>query len=330
MQGEELISRLSTSALAQMDREPVIREEIWRPVCYLDVQPTDPAAMTFDFNLLSFEGMHFQESRMSGALLERDKGLASRAQDKVAMVSYFDGPTSIRWRGREVCARPGDVLFLHTTELAKVQVPDSRFACVGVEYETLKPLLSGEPAGMTVVENSSVFRLLLCYLRGIMDGPDKFSAPDLQQLALRHIRELMAAVLAEASRSGTTHEHLDSGLRAARMRSIKSIIHSKLPERDLTLTAVAAQVGVTTRYVQQLFEREGTSFSRYVLEQRLAATYRALGRTGTPPPSVTQIALDAGFGDLSYFNRCFRRRYGCTPSEVRASTQCQWPIRKAT
>jgi AraC-like DNA-binding protein len=33
---------------------------------------------------------------------------------------------------------------------------------------------------------------------------------------------------------------------------------------------------------------------------------------------VSSIALDAGFGDISYFNRAFRRRYGATPSDVRA------------
>jgi AraC-like DNA-binding protein len=32
---------------------------------------------------------------------------------------------------------------------------------------------------------------------------------------------------------------------------------------------------------------------------------------------VGAIAYDAGFGDLSYFNRSFKRRYGATPREIR-------------
>jgi len=36
---------------------------------------------------------------------------------------------------------------------------------------------------------------------------------------------------------------------------------------------------------------------------------------------VSTIALDIGFGDLSYFNRAFRRRYGMTPSELRTATR---------
>ena len=32
---------------------------------------------------------------------------------------------------------------------------------------------------------------------------------------------------------------------------------------------------------------------------------------------ISTIALDAGFSDLSYFNRAFRQLYGDTPSGVR-------------
>jgi len=42
-------------------------------------------------------------------------------------------------------------------------------------------------------------------------------------------------------------------------------------------------------------------------------------RSGSPGAvrGVPDIAYDVGFGDLSYFNRSFRRRFGRTPSEVR-------------
>jgi AraC-like DNA-binding protein len=36
---------------------------------------------------------------------------------------------------------------------------------------------------------------------------------------------------------------------------------------------------------------------------------------------ISAIAYDAGFGDVSCFNRTFRRRYGMTPSEVREAAQ---------
>jgi AraC-like DNA-binding protein len=34
--------------------------------------------------------------------------------------------------------------------------------------------------------------------------------------------------------------------------------------------------------------------------------------------AIIDIAFAAGFGDVSHFNRVFRRRFGATPSDVRA------------
>jgi AraC-like DNA-binding protein len=37
--------------------------------------------------------------------------------------------------------------------------------------------------------------------------------------------------------------------------------------------------------------------------------------------TVGSIALEVGFNDLSYFHRTFRRRFGATPSDVRATAR---------
>ena len=52
---------------------------------------------------------------------------------------------------------------------------------------------------------------------------------------------------------------------------------------------------------------------------RAAAGARApaVVRAAVEPSAIATIAYDVGFGDLSYFNRRFRRQYGMTPREVR-------------
>ena len=69
-----------------------------------------------------------------------------------------------------------------------------------------------------------------------------------------------------------------------------------------------------------LFEGEDTTFSEFVLGERLAWTMRTLCDPASSSRSISTIALDAGFGDLSYFNRVFRRTYGETPSDARNRT----------
>jgi len=75
--------------------------------------------------------------------------------------------------------------------------------------------------------------------------------------------------------------------------------------------------------VQALFESDGTTFSQFLLGERLARVYRMLHDPLQAPRSVSAIAYEAGFGDLSHFNRAFRRRYGATPSDVRAAANQQ-------
>src|SRR5207253_2132480 len=53
-------------------------------------------------------------------------------------------------------------------------------------------------------------------------------------------------------------------------------------------------------------------------DQRLLSAWRMLTSPTHLHCTIGAIALEAGFSDLSYFNRSFRRRYGASPSEVRA------------
>jgi AraC-like DNA-binding protein len=71
--------------------------------------------------------------------------------------------------------------------------------------------------------------------------------------------------------------------------------------------------------VHKLFEGEGTTLSRFVLGKRLARVHAMLAEPRYAEWTIGAIAYQAGFGDLSTFNREFRRRYGATPSEVRAT-----------
>jgi AraC-like DNA-binding protein len=71
--------------------------------------------------------------------------------------------------------------------------------------------------------------------------------------------------------------------------------------------------------VQRLFESVGTTFTDYVLAQRLVFAYQRLADPLRAGVKISTIALDAGLSDLSYFNRRFRRRYGVAPSELRAA-----------
>ncbi|MEH0072391.1 helix-turn-helix domain-containing protein [Pannonibacter sp. Pt2-lr] len=52
--------------------------------------------------------------------------------------------------------------------------------------------------------------------------------------------------------------------------------------------------------------------------RRLAMAHRMLTDPAFQHLNIAQIAMEAGFGDLSWFNARFRQTYGMTPRDVRA------------
>lgn len=75
---------------------------------------------------------------------------------------------------------------------------------------------------------------------------------------------------------------------------------------------------VNPKHLGRLFKRDtGVSFKRYLSNLRLG---KAKWLLETSDMSVTEISLSVGFGSAAYFNRVFRDKYGCTPTDLRKST----------
>jgi AraC-like DNA-binding protein len=111
---------------------------------------------------------------------------------------------------------------------------------------------------------------------------------------------------------------------AARLGAIKSDILGALGDSELSTEAIALRHGISPRYVRKLFEQDGSSFSAFVLVERLAKAHRMLADRHFGHLSIGQIAHDSGFSDVSYFNRTFRREFGSRPSDVREAAKGAW------
>ncbi len=140
----------------------------------------------------------------------------------------------------------------------------------------------------------------------------------MQRSLVAHVYDLMAVIM--GARRDATALAQERGLAAARLNAVKRDIDRNLAQPDLSVAALALRHRCTERSLQRLFEAEGTTFTQYLLMQRLARAHDLLGQPRLRAEKISAVALDCGFGDVSYFNRAFRRRYGMAPSDVRART----------
>jgi AraC-like DNA-binding protein len=240
--------------------------------------------------------------------------------DNIFVCVNLSGDSSACQRGREITLHSSDaVLFSSADGGCTINRPASvQFVGLRLPYRTLAPVvahLDNMPMRLIPKETGSL-RLLINYLRAI-DMGHALDTPELLPVVASHIHDLIALSVGATRDAAAIAE--ERGVRAARLQAIKSDIAQNLSDCELSVSGVAMRHRVTPRYVQMLFASEGITFSEFVLERRLALAHRLLTDRRLANRPVSSIAFDVGFGDVSYFNRTFRRRYDATPSDIRHS-----------
>jgi AraC-like DNA-binding protein len=96
---------------------------------------------------------------------------------------------------------------------------------------------------------------------------------------------------------------------------IRRIIADGFADPDLGPCEVAAQAGISLRYLQKLFTQRGSTCSEFIYSFRLDQAARLLRRRaalGGGQP-LSEVAYAYGFHDYTHFARRFRHRFGHAP-----------------
>jgi AraC-like DNA-binding protein len=96
---------------------------------------------------------------------------------------------------------------------------------------------------------------------------------------------------------------------------ICGVIKDGFSDPDFGPVEVAAEAGVSLRYVQKLLTERGTTCSEFIYSSRLDHAAHLLHRRallGTGEP-LSDIAYACGFRDYAHFTRRFRKRFGYSP-----------------
>jgi AraC-like DNA-binding protein len=107
------------------------------------------------------------------------------------------------------------------------------------------------------------------------------------------------------------------GLRAARAQEIIAEIRARFADPTFSPRDIELKLGLSPRYVQELMQETGSSLGERVLELRLQRARQMLTSPRHDRLKIVEIAYAAGFNEVSYFNRCFRRRFGDSPMGFR-------------
>ncbi len=310
--------RFSTDSVPERERLPFFRESLGRSIMRLDLGPYDDSRpLRYAAAVHEFDGVCVMSAQTNGHICRRTQPLLTDGHDEFILSTNLSGFSLPSQAGREFRMDAGPAVLLSGSDVGARDCP------VPGESLTLRiprRLLDGMAAkpedalARPIPASTEALRLLVDYIQLVLKkrGP---APPELRRLFAAYISDLVALAVG-ATRDGADIAH-SRGMRAARLHAAKAFIARHSARPGLSVSNVAAHLGITPRYVHTLFAAEGASLTTFIINERLDRAHRMLTDPRMVERTISMIAFAAGFSDLSHFNRTYRRRFGETPSETR-------------
>lgn len=316
------VLRFSTDELPKKDRITNWVEVIERQFLKMEFHEIPETPFSQTVVLQSLPGFSMITGVGGGYHAHRTRELIADGCDNLVLIIHLEGCGQFSQFGREVAVGAGQAVLLSGDHVFSAFVPGTvRYIAIGVPRRVLWSRANNpECAFLNVVQTTNeALRMLIRYIH-ILNCDDMLTKTidtRLQNMIVTHVCN-MIEILFNFTKYDT--ENKLGKLREARLYAIKNDILTCLDQENLSLAMMAERHSVSIRYIQKLFEFEGMTFSEYVRTERLAKAHRMLVDPQLVNCPIGVIGYEAGFTDLSHFNRAFRRRYGATPSDVRASS----------
>lgn len=306
---------LSTADIPEHERAPIWREWLWQR---FDGLETDMhGAMEFNGAMQTFSAGPVSMTKLSADAhrVVRSATMARKSNGRfLKIVAPWSGCAVVEQNGRRAEIGPGEWSIYDTGreyEISNpsvvdhliVMLPDERFADRSLRLADLmaRPVAAGGGIGRLALEamRTTFSEIPSLSLRSVQGASDLIS----------HLVFLTLLDLAG-------QETALSQLASLRSRA-QAYIQRHLRDPELMVTSVAAAMNCSRRHLYNAFSDDPDTLAGYILRERVQACVQEIRDPQNARRTITDIAVNWGFTNMSHFSRVFRESTGVTPSEYR-------------
>jgi len=252
-----------------------------------------------------------------------------RTRDGIAKSSFDDflvsvqtkGSSVIRQLGREAVLNPGDFTIYDSTIPYHLHFEDRLSKLViQIPRHVMKEQFS-VPETLTAVRydgSSGIARIMTNFAQTAFAESNVLD-DDMQKQVARTLVEFLATSI-RTSNSVPVRETMN---RTTKLIRIKSFISEQLRDGRLSPKMIAANSGISVRYLEMLFEEEPLTPARYIWNQRLIKASRDLKNPNMAHRSISEICHGWAFADPAHFSRAFKIKFGMSPRAFRRAATGQ-------
>lgn len=233
-----------------------------------------------------------------------------------ALVFPLTGCVAFSQDGRIGIARPGEYVLL--SELAFYELSSdktARFLMLRIPAPELRGRLVSveDHISRRFKPNEQMTRLLAEMIRSVAEMFIEAPPPNPQALATELVSFVALTIGAEDRGAATDVRNARYHLR----RRIVDFIESHLGDQSLSPKKIAASSRISLSYLYSLFNDNETTVSQFVQTKRLQRAYEILVADPKGHRTVSEVAYEVGFKNVSHFSRCFSRHFKAAPRDVR-------------
>ncbi|MGO9396460.1 MAG: helix-turn-helix domain-containing protein [Xanthobacteraceae bacterium] len=309
---------LTTADISERKRFQFWQDAVCDTFVELDCQARAETPFFGEITTADCDGLHFSTVRADSQIVRRTRTRIHRAREEVMLISLqVRGAGIVGQDGREARLKPGDFACYDSTrpytlnfdesfEQLVLHMPrEAMMRRIGrTELWTARRIEAASPVGSLVLP-------FVQRTASIVSDVAPATASRLSETCLSLVTAALGERLGEIGVGGTS-------ARTALIFRAKAVIESNLHDHALNTEKVADLVGISPRYLQDLFHAEGTTVSDWIWKRRLEKSRRDLADPLRASDSIAQIALACGFADFGHFSRRYKEAFGASPREDRA------------
>lgn len=308
--------RFTTEDIQPWHRKAWLREVIGREYADVEIIPPATTPLFNEMTIYPWQALQLSVIHSNSITIERGaRDISKPDLDNYFAVVLLKGRYALQQQGREVFLQPGDMTLYDATRPHRIHCPEAfSKLIVSIPRALLHRQLpvAGHYTATRLEGQRGITAMLSPLIQNL--------ANQLHQLSLSSFNASADAVVELLGL--TLRELVEPDLYLSRSRAlsllkVKQWIAGHLQEGELSSEMVATAIGLSSRYINQLFAEEHTSLMRYVWQQRLAHSAQLFRRTNWRHRSVSEIALACGFNDFSHFSRAFKQQFGQSPRAYR-------------
>ena len=237
------------------------------------------------------------------------------------MIRVLEGELSLTLDNRTRVLRAGEIAFINSETVHGATPNDSSYQCIVFNLAFLKTgnslcdgfidnLLSHSAYLTEFPRDSAVTKIVNDIFDELANEKDgaPFKAIGLYHTLLGEIQEK------ELFNSHLPLSSVHDEKKVVKLKTVLKFIRENF-DKDITLEDMSAVAGFSGKYFCKFFkDMTGTTPVNYLLTYRIERAARKLLGSDL---SVTQIAYDCGFNDLSYFIKTFKTFKKVSPKDYR-------------